>query len=142
MNYIPEGLPPPTVDSTNEGFWRAAAEGRLDVQRCDDCGWHRQPPSEGCFHCRSLAWSWDTLPGTGRVFTYTWVHHALHPAVAQVVPYNVAVVALDGTTGDPVRLVTNVVDADQSSLTIGAAVTLACEPVADGIGLPRFRLAR
>jgi len=138
--YLPEGLSLPTVDRTNAGFWQAAADGRLDVQRCDDCGWHRQPPTEGCFHCGSLEWSWDTLPGTGRVFTYTWVHHPLHPVVAPVVPYNVAVVALDGTTGDPVRLVTNVVDADEETLVVGAPVVLACERLTPEVGLPRFRL--
>ena len=140
MTYLPEGLPLPTVDRTNAGFWRAAAAGRLDLQRCTSCGWHRQPPTEGCFHCNSLDWAWDTLPGTGRVFTYTWVHHPLHPVVESVVPYNVAVVVLDGTTGDPVRLVTNVVDADTETLAVGAPVVLACERLTAEVGLPRFRL--
>jgi uncharacterized protein len=137
MTYLPEGLPAPTVDRTNAGFWQAAAEDRLDIQRCAGCGWHRHPPTEGCFHCGSLDWQWSTLPGTAVVFTYTWVHHPLHPAVEAAVPYNVAVVSLDGVTGDPVRLVTNVVDATPPTLVVGARVTLACEA-----GLPRFRLAQ
>ena len=140
MPYLPEGLPPPTVDRTNAGFWKAAAEGRLDLQRCRDCGWHRQPPTEGCFNCRSLDWDWDTLPGTGRVFTYTWVVEPLHPAVESVAPYNVCVVDLDGVTGDPVRVVTNIVDATPDTLVVDAPVTLACERISDHVGLPRFRL--
>jgi uncharacterized OB-fold protein len=140
MGYL-EGLAPPTVDPTNAGFWQAAAAGRLDVQRCSACGWHRHPPAEGCFHCGSLDWGWDTLPGTGSVFTYTWVADPIHPAVEDRVPYNVVVVAVDGTTGAPVRIVSNVVDASPGDLEVGTRVTLACEPLTPEIGLPRFRLA-
>jgi uncharacterized OB-fold protein len=139
--YLPSGLPLPPVTRTNAGFWRAAAEGRLDIQRCSACGAHRHPPTEGCYRCRALDWEWDTLPGTGRVFTYTWVVQALHPAVEPVAPYNVAVVGVDGTEGEPVRLVTNVVDATTETLVVGAPVTLACDRLESEIGLPRFRLA-
>ena len=138
--YLPAGLPLPPVDRTNAGFWRAAAEGRLDVQRCTACGAHRHPPTEGCYRCRSLDWQWDTLPGTGRVFTYTWVVQPLHPAVEAVTPYNVTVVEVDGTEGEAVRLVTNVVDASDDTLRVGAAVTLACDRLEGEMGLPRFRL--
>ena len=139
--YLPAGLPLPPVDRTNAGFWRAAAEGRLDVQRCTACGAHRHPPTEGCYRCRSLDWEWDTLPGTGRIFTYTWVVQALHPAIESAAPYNVTVVEVDGTEGEAVRLVTNVVDATEDTLRVGATVTLACDRLDPEIGLPRFRLA-
>ena len=139
--YLPAGLPLPPVDRTNAGFWRAAAEGRLDVQRCTACGAHRHPPTEGCYRCRSLDWEWDTLPGTGRIFTYTWVVQALHPAIESAAPYNVTVVEVDGTEGEAVRLVTNVVDATEDTLRVGATVTLACDRLEPEIGLPRFRLA-
>ena len=139
--YLPAGLPLPPVDRTNAGFWRAAAEGRLDVQRCAACGAHRHPPTEGCYRCRSLDWEWDTLPGTGRIFTYTWVVQALHPAIESAAPYNVTVVEVDGTEGEAVRLVTNVVDATEDALRVGALVTLACDRLEPEIGLPRFRLA-
>lgn len=139
--YLPAGLPLPPVDRTNAGFWRAAAEGRLDVQRCTACGAHRHPPTEGCYRCRSLDWEWDTLPGTGRIFTYTWVVQALHPAIESAAPYNVTVVEVDGIEGEAVRLVTNVVDATEDTLRVGATVTLACDRLEPEIGLPRFRLA-
>jgi len=139
--YLPDGLPLPPVDRTNAGFWKAAAEGRLDVQQCRGCGAHRHPPTEGCYRCGSLAWAWVTLPGTGTVFTYTWVVQALHPAVEAVAPYNVAVVEVDGVSDEPVRIVSNVVDADEATLRVGVRVTLACDKVTDDVGLPRFRLA-
>ncbi|HMF82400.1 MAG TPA: OB-fold domain-containing protein [Acidimicrobiia bacterium] len=138
--YLPD-LPLPPVTGTNAGFWKAAAEGRLDVQRCHDCGAHRHPPTEGCYRCGSLAWDWDTLPGTGTVFTYTWVVQPLHPAVEPVVPYNVSVVEVDGASDEPVRLASNVVDATEETLYVGSRVTLACDKITDEVGLPRFRLA-
>jgi uncharacterized OB-fold protein len=139
--YLPDGLPLPPVDRTNAGFWKAAAEGRLDVQQCRQCSAHRHPPTEGCYRCGSLDWEWATLPGTGTVFTYTWVAQPLHPAVEAVAPYNVAVVELDGVTDEPVRIVSNVVDAGEDTLRVGARVTLACDKLTDDVGLPRFRLA-
>jgi uncharacterized OB-fold protein len=139
--YLPEGLPLPPVDRTNAGFWKAAAEGRLDLQQCTRCGAHRHPPTEGCYRCGSLDWAWDTLPGTGRVFTYTWVVQPLHPVVEAAVPYNVAVVEVDGASDEAVRIVSNVVDADEDTLRVGARVTLACDKLTDDIGLPRFQLA-
>ena len=139
--YLPDGLPLPPVDRTNAGFWKAAAEGRLDVQQCAQCGAHRHPPTEGCYRCGSLDWAWDTMSGTGTVFTYTWVVQPLHPAVEAVVPYNVAVVEVDGATGEPVRIVSNVVDADEETLRVGTRVTLACDKFTHDVGLPRFRLA-
>jgi uncharacterized OB-fold protein len=75
------------------------------------------------------------------VFTYTWVPEALHPAIESAVPYNVTVVEVDGASDEPVRLVTNVVDATSETLRVGAAVTLACDRLTDEVGLPRFRLA-
>ena len=138
---LPVGMPPPQPTALDAGMWAAAAEGRLDVQRCSDCGAHRYPPSETCYRCRSEAWLWDTLPGTGVVASYVWIPDRARPA-ADGAPqlYNVAVVALDGTEGDPVRIVTNVVDAwELGDLEVGQRVELTCVPVADGIGLPCFR---
>jgi uncharacterized OB-fold protein len=139
--YLGYELPLPPVTRTNAGFWKAAAEGRLDVQRCTNCGAHRHPPTEGCYRCGSLDWDWATLPGTGAVFTYTWVVQPLHPAVESLAPYNVSVIEVDGVTDEPVRLVSNVVDATEETLHVGAPVTLACDKLTEDVGLPRFRLA-
>ena len=65
----------------------------------------------------------------------------LHPAVESVVPYNVTVVEVDGAADEPVRLVSNVVDATEATLHVGSRVTLACDKLTDEVGLPRFTLA-
>jgi hypothetical protein len=52
----------------------------------------------------------------------------------------VAIVELDGTEGDPVRLASNVLDAwELGDLRVGERVALECVPLGDGIGLPCFR---
>jgi uncharacterized protein len=139
----PSGMPPPVVAPINEGMWRAAAEGRLDVQQCSNCGAHRYPPIDGCYRCSSLDWEWSTVPGTGTIYTYIWVPDAARTAAeGRPVLYNVVFVELDGTEGDPVRMASNVLDAwEPDDLRVGQAVELACVPLGDGIGLPCFRRA-
>jgi uncharacterized OB-fold protein len=61
-----------------------------------------------CPGCQSTEIEWVPVSGDGTVFSYTVVHHPVHPALRDAVPYNVAVVLLDGA-GD-VRLVSNVID--------------------------------
>jgi uncharacterized OB-fold protein len=53
----------------------------------------------------------------------------------------VSVVEVDGASDEPVRLVSNVVDATEETLRVGSRVTLACDKLTDEVGLPRFRLA-
>jgi uncharacterized OB-fold protein len=140
----PSGMPPPVVSPINEGMWRAAGAGRLDLQRCGACGAHRYPPTDGCYRCSSLDWDWSTVPGTGTVYTYIWVPDAARSIEeARQVLYNVVFVELDGTEGDPVRMASNVLDAwNLGDLYVGQAVELACVPFGDGLGLPCFRTVR
>jgi uncharacterized OB-fold protein len=134
-------MPDPVVAPINEGLWRAAAEGRLDVQRCTNCGAHRYPPTDGCYRCTSLEWEWSTLPGTGTVYTYTWIPDATRTAdLGRAVCYNVAVVTLDGTEGDPVRVLSNVLDAAElGDLDVGQAVEAAYVSFGVDLALPCFR---
>jgi len=124
------------VAPINEGMWRAAADGRLAVQRCSDCGAHRYPPTDGCYRCASAQWGWSDLPGTGTVYTYIWVPMRSDPDRR----YNVAVVSVDGTDGEPVRILSNVVDAwADADLNIGDRVRLHPVRFGDGLALPCFR---
>ena len=77
------------------------------------------------------------MPGTGSVYTFTVVHHAAHPALKGTVPYNIAIVLLDGA--DEVRLISNVVDVPFAEMAIGLRVRVAWEKAAEGRILPRFR---
>lgn len=132
------GLPGPALEPATEGYWRAAGEGRLAIQRCEGCGQHRHPPTEVCYVCGSLAWGWDDQPGTGHVYTYTWADQPVVPALAELGAYNVSVVELDSTNGT-VRILTRVVDVDRDQLRIGLPVEVTFDPVDEQIALPTFR---
>ena len=119
------------------GWWEAAADHRLVVQRCTSCNATRHPPGPLCPACRSFAFDWMSLPGTGTVYTYTVVRQAFIPALGDSIPYVVAVVELDGTGG--ARLVSNVVDVDAAAVAIGMPVEVAWEDMGPELALPRFR---
>lgn len=139
MSALRPGLPAPTSSVLTEGYWRAAGDGRLSLQQCSSCHAHRHPPTAACYRCQSLEWEWADVAGTATVFTYTWVEHPVHPATADYVPYNVAVVELDDCEGDPVRIATAILDVDRDSLVIGLAVAVEFDPAGDGVALPVFR---
>jgi hypothetical protein len=138
MAYLPDGTPTPEANPDDRPFWEACARRELRIQRCASCGRHRHPPMPRCPACRSREVEWHRVSGEGEVFSYTIVHHAVHPALRSAVPFNVVVVLLDGT-GD-VRLVSNVIDAKPEELVVGLRVSLVWDAIPGG-ALPRFRKA-
>jgi uncharacterized OB-fold protein len=85
-------------------FWEGAAEDRLVIQRCADCGALRHPPAPMCGHCGSLVW--DAIEASGRGRIYTWIT-SRHPNRPDDEPRTVILVELE----EGVRLVSNLVDA-------------------------------
>jgi uncharacterized OB-fold protein len=75
-------------------FWAAAAEGRLVLPRCLDCGHLQWTPQPACPRCLGERLDWFTCSGNGVLYSSTVVHRSPdqseHP-----VPYTVAVVTLD-----------------------------------------------
>lgn len=134
---FPPEMPVPVVEPLTEPFWAAAREQRLVIQRCTECGTFRHLPHVLCASCQSPAHDWVESAGRGTVFTYTIVTHAVHGAVAEVVPYNVVVVELDDCGG--VMVPSNVVDCPPEAVAVGMAVEVVFEPVTDEITIPRFR---
>jgi uncharacterized OB-fold protein len=133
------GLVPPKQYPLTSGYWKAADEGRLVIQRCARCGAHRHPPAPVCYRCQSPAWQWDELAGTGSVFTQTWIHTPITEAFTDVVPFNVCVVELDGTEGSPVRLASTVVGVDCGADLIDVCVQAFFADAGDGHKLLLFR---
>jgi uncharacterized OB-fold protein len=131
-------LPGPRLEPTTQGFWLAAGEGRLVIQRCAGCGTHRHPPTEVCYECGSLDWGWDEQPGTGSVFSYTWTDTPVLPSLANLGAYNISVIELDSTKG-VVRLLSRVADATREQVRVGLPVVVDFDPVDDEVALPIFR---
>ena len=65
-----------------------------------------------CIECGGLEHDYVATSPTGRIDGFTIVHHAVHPLLAEKVPYNVVVVALDDHPD--LRVVGNVIDASRS----------------------------
>lgn len=140
MAYFPDTMPKPVPTMDDEPFWRSCAERRLRFQSCAACGTPRHPPTPVCPVCRSTATAWVDGPARAEVFTFTVVHHASHPAVADRLPYVGAVITFPDLPG--VRLVSNVTDCDPHAVAIGMPVELWWDDVGDGTLVPRFRPRR
>lgn len=130
------------ADPTTQPFWDATKEERLVAPRCTNCGTFRFPPYHICYNCRSEGVEWVELPGTGTVYSYTVIHHPLHPELAAVVPYISAIIELDGTQGAGARLLANIIEWDPDEITIGSRVQAAFDHVNDELTLVRFRPLR
>jgi uncharacterized protein len=136
---LPADLIQLTPNEWTEPFWRATAEHRLVVPRCTNCGTYRLPPSPFCFACRAQSVEWVDQPGTGEIYSFTVIRHAVIPPVAAVLPLVAAVVELPDTGG--CRLVGNVVDVEPDAIAIGLPVRVDWYDVRDGTTVPVFRLA-
>ncbi len=130
------------ADPTTQPFWDAARVGRLIVPCCTRCGTFRLPPYPICYACQSFDLEWVELTGLGTVYSYTVVHHPLHPDLVDAVPYLSAIVELDGTQGEGARMLANVIDCEPGEISIGSRVRIIFEHVNDDMSTPRFRLVR
>ena len=133
--------PPPELFklSTNawtQPFWDATARHALVVPQCGCCGTWRMPPTPFCPACQSQALDWRTLSGRGSVYSYTIVARGLVPGMEEHLPYVPAIIELEGAGG--VRLISNVVDVEVSSIQVGMAVQVVWDDQANGVSLPRF----
>ena len=83
---FPSPIAQPYADDTTQPFWDAALEGRLLGSRCNHCGTILIPPTPRCFNCQHVSFDWVELPGTGTVYAFTVVRHALGGYLQPVVP--------------------------------------------------------
>jgi uncharacterized OB-fold protein len=133
---LPASLAEIHADQWSAPFWAAAREHRLVCARCASCGTFRMPPSPFCPVCRSQGLEWVDLPGTGTVYTFTVVRHAVLPIVREHVPYVIAVVELDGAPG--ARLLGNVVGLVPEEISVGLTVRVVWDDTEGGATIPRF----
>lgn len=132
-------MPPrvvPAETELTEPYWAAAREGVIAVQQCSSCEhmWH--PPAPVCPRCRTASFRWVRTAGTGRLYSYTRVEHAAHPAVAGALPYSVALIELD----EGPRVLCGLLD--DTGPTLGQQVTIELGRAAGGLDLPMARPVR
>lgn len=127
------GIPPAPTEET-DGFWAAAAQGRLVIERCTACGTGSHPPYGACRQCRSRVMELVEVTGTGTVYSVTVNQQRWLPDL--VVPYAVVLVDLDDHPG--VRIVGRLRGVAPEAATIGMTVRAGTEPGPDGMHIPSF----
>jgi len=131
----PVTLTDPAGDDWTQGFWDAAAEGRLVVTRCSACQTFRVPPGRFCRACGSQEFTFEPVPGTGTVFACTVVRQPLAAQDADgFAPYVPAVIDVDGAPG--ARLVSAVVDCAPDDVAPGMKVRVVFDTVSDALTIP------
>ncbi len=134
---VPRGLPLPQPDPDAQPFWDYARQGELRIQSCGDCGGLRHPPRAMCSRCGSFEVEWAAVSGRGTVYSYIVSHQAVHPALADQVPFATVLVELE----EGPRLTSNLLDVEHDEIEIGMAVEVAFHPLTDEVTLPLFRRA-
>ncbi|WP_254763695.1 Zn-ribbon domain-containing OB-fold protein [Natrinema marinum] len=125
--------PVPEVTPETERYWEAAADGRLLLRECRDCGLTYHYPRALCPDCFSDDVDWLEAAGTGEVYSYS-VAHSMSGWPADDLPLVVAYVELD----EGPRMVTNV-DCDPDEVTVGTRVEVRFVDVdADDVAIPVF----
>lgn len=120
MNDVEAEKPTPVPTATSAPFWRAASEGRLDMQFCPRCARYVHYPRPLCPGCLGRL-DWRTLSGRGTVYSFTVVHRAPSREFADV-PYTLALVDLE----EGPRLLARVSD-DPERVHFGADVVVQFE---------------
>jgi uncharacterized OB-fold protein len=129
----PAGIPPAVTEETAP-FWAAAAEGRLLVERCRDCGAEGFPPRGICRRCRSRALEPFEVKDSGEVYSFTVNHQRWLPGLE--VPYALVLVEFPEHPG--VRVMGRIRRCEPEDVAVGMPVDIGFEPGPGGFAIPSF----
>ena len=87
-------LPPDRRSRVALGLVRAAALGRLELQRCAGCGAIQYPPREACVRCLSEELEWTLMSGQGELVSETTLHHSQELFFRERTPWRLGLVRL------------------------------------------------
>ena len=88
-------LPPWARGRTALGMTAAAAEGRFELQVCQECGTLQYPPREACQRCLSIRLDWKPQPQEGELLSDTVLHHSNDLFFRERLPWRLGLVKLD-----------------------------------------------
>ncbi|MGH3756712.1 Zn-ribbon domain-containing OB-fold protein [Actinophytocola sp.] len=114
---VTTGRPLPEVSTGTRPFWEAVEQKRLVIQHCDACTRWIHPPLPICPGCGLGDPGWRQVSGDGAVSAFTVVHRPPLPVFEA--PYVIALVELADAG---VRLLSNVIDCDPSTVDVGTRV--------------------
>jgi len=121
-------IPAPLVNPEAQAWFDGAAEGRLLLRHCHDCGHVQRYPRTVCPQCFSSHTGWKESAGMGTVYTYSVLRRGAP------VPYCVAYVTLD----EGVTVLTNLVDVDLDAVRIGMRVQVTFVETEGGARVAMF----
>lgn len=131
---LPTPAPHPTLET--QPFWDATLEDRLVLPRCLSCEHVIWYPRGLCPECGSTDVEWFEASGRGVVYSFS-ITRRMPGRWGQAAPFVLAYVELD----EGPRIMTNIVDCEPESVTVGQAVEVVFHETEDGPKIPRFRPA-
>lgn len=127
----------PVPDILTQPYWDGCKNHVITVQQCQSCGRKRHRPAAGCHWCGGQGVDWVQLSGRGSLYTYTVVHRAFHPSLAEEVPYVVGLVAAEEDL--TVRFHTRILECDPADVQVGMSLEVLFQEEPDGTVLPYWR---
>ena len=124
--YLGDEWALPYLDPQTRPFFTSGA---IRIQVCRSCDTPQHPPDDVCHACQGMEFTHRDSAGLGTVHSYIVVHHAVHPALAERVPYAVALIALDDMP--TIRVCGNIVDSAPDDVSIGQQVRVVFEEIHD-----------
>ena len=130
--------PIPVADDFSSGFWDAAAQGRLVVQRCGSCGFLSYPPSLVCLRCRCdpPTAGWHEVSGRGHLKTWTVMRDSFLPGFDDELPFVIADIELAEQPG--LRIVARLTDIELDDLELGMPLKVAFGDPVGQTRVPHF----
>ena len=121
-------LPPGQRGRVALGMTAAAAEGRFELQQCDDCGAVQYPPREACHRCLSPNLKWREQSGEGELLSQTTLAHSNDLFFRERLPWRLGLVRLDAGATLMLHLHGDVPDAP-ARVKVGARLDRAGQAV-------------
>ncbi len=88
-------LPPGSRGRVALGLTVAAAQGRFELQVCEDCATVQYPPRDACSACVSPRLRWRAQSGDGELLAATTLHHSNDLFFRERLPWHLGLVRLD-----------------------------------------------
>ncbi|HZP57451.1 MAG TPA: Zn-ribbon domain-containing OB-fold protein [Dehalococcoidia bacterium] len=126
-------LPVAEADEESREFFEGLRRHELMLMRCKRCGAWRLPSRPRCPDCWSMDTEWARASGRGTLYSFAVMHQKLHPAFAERVPYQFAVIELE----EGPRIVSSVT-APADELRVDMPVTAVYDDVGEDATVLRF----
>ncbi len=123
-------LPPGMRSRRALGLTAAAAEGRFDMQVCQECESVQYPPREVCHHCLSADLKWQAVNPKGKLLAMTTLEHSNDLYFRERLPWRVGTVVMDAGPSVVAHIHGDINEGDAVRLTLkldrsGQAVLIA-----------------